>query len=73
MTDLAALEKKIDLLRAEVAELRDTKRLLTVSKAAKILGKCPKTITRWCQQGKIAHKTIGGIKYIPRSALFERG
>lgn len=43
---------------------------LSMSEAAFVLGVNPKTIARWCNEGKIAHyRTLGGHRRIPSEEM----
>lgn len=45
-------------------------RLLTLREVSELLGVSPKTVSRWCRQGKIAHiKTLGGHRRVYASEV----
>jgi excisionase family DNA binding protein len=45
---------------------------LRTGEAAKILGKSPKTVSRWARQGKLPHLvTLGGHRRFPAAAVEE--
>lgn len=49
---------------------RDGEVYLRSSEAAAQLGVSPKTVTRWCREGRIAHtRTLGGHRRIPQSEI----
>ncbi|HEX3328178.1 MAG: helix-turn-helix domain-containing protein [Actinomycetota bacterium] len=45
---------------------------IRTGEAAKILGKSPKTVSRWARQGKLPHLvTLGGHRRFPAAAVLE--
>jgi excisionase family DNA binding protein len=45
---------------------------MTTSEAAKILGKSPKTVSRWARAGRLPYfVTLGGHRRFPEEAVIE--